>query len=343
MEDDLYNILNINNNATYDEIKKNFKILALKYHPDKNLNSNTNEKFNQIRVAYEILSDKVKRKQYDEMGLSKKKNFVNTILLFLKELTNPKSIQNLLKRIDLVHDIKAGNLMNVAEKIIKRILKEIDTDIDIEKLNQIFISNTNTNTNNSSSDKPVSSDLNTLNITGTLVVPLIDIYNNKLKEIIIKRKIYDLNNNITNYESSKYYIPLYDHKVIIQNEGDIQIIEKNLMNQGSIILKVNEKKDTTNKYKRDNYNIIYNDKITLYELFYGYNKILNYFNTDLNIVSEQPLKEWKFDGDKLTIIINNMGLPKSVNSEDTTRGNLIINLFLDKSGNFEDKIRSIYI
>jgi DnaJ-class molecular chaperone len=115
------------------------------------------------------------------------------------------------------------------------------------------------------------------------------------------------------------------------------------MNQGSIILKVNEKKDTTNKYKRDNYNIIYNDKITLYELFYGYNKILNYFNTDLNIVSEQPLKEWKFDGDKLTIIINNMGLPKSVNSEDTTRGNLIINLFLDKSGNFEDKIRSIYI
>ena len=51
----LYDILDLKNNASKDEIKKKFKTLALKYHPDKNKEKNANEKFNQIRIAYEIL------------------------------------------------------------------------------------------------------------------------------------------------------------------------------------------------------------------------------------------------------------------------------------------------
>ena len=60
---DYYKILEVNPNASYDEIRKSYKLLALKWHPDKNLNekNDTNEKFQLIQEAYEILSDQGKR------------------------------------------------------------------------------------------------------------------------------------------------------------------------------------------------------------------------------------------------------------------------------------------
>ncbi|XP_027195321.2 dnaJ homolog subfamily C member 21-like [Dermatophagoides pteronyssinus] len=62
-----YDILNIKNDATIDQIKKNYRSLALKYHPDKNLDNvvETTAIFNRIQEAYEILSDPEKRNWYD--------------------------------------------------------------------------------------------------------------------------------------------------------------------------------------------------------------------------------------------------------------------------------------
>lgn len=59
----LYDILQVSSNASIDEIKKNYKKLALRFHPDKNLD-NTEETtiiFNKIRDAYEVLSDNQRR------------------------------------------------------------------------------------------------------------------------------------------------------------------------------------------------------------------------------------------------------------------------------------------
>ncbi len=50
-----YEILNINENSTLTEIKKAYKILALKYHPDKNTDVDSKEKFMQIKSAYDVL------------------------------------------------------------------------------------------------------------------------------------------------------------------------------------------------------------------------------------------------------------------------------------------------
>src|SRR5687768_10706026 len=63
-----YNILNIENTASAGEIKKAFKKLSLEYHPDKNINNKeeAKRKFIQVANAYEILSDPVKKKEYDE-------------------------------------------------------------------------------------------------------------------------------------------------------------------------------------------------------------------------------------------------------------------------------------
>ena len=65
-----YNILGIKNDATETEIKKTYKKLALKYHPDRNLDNReeAESKFKEITEAYTILSNPNKRKQYDMYG-----------------------------------------------------------------------------------------------------------------------------------------------------------------------------------------------------------------------------------------------------------------------------------
>lgn len=66
---DYYNILGVNRNASEKEIKQAFRRLARKHHPDVNPGDTTaEEKFKQISEAYELLSDKEKRKKYDRFG-----------------------------------------------------------------------------------------------------------------------------------------------------------------------------------------------------------------------------------------------------------------------------------
>jgi DnaJ-class molecular chaperone len=68
-----YEILGISQNATQDEIKKSFRNLALRYHPDKNRNSEeSRQKFMKIIEAYEVLSDERTRKNYDYSSINKK-------------------------------------------------------------------------------------------------------------------------------------------------------------------------------------------------------------------------------------------------------------------------------
>jgi len=66
---DYYKILGIDKNASQEEIKKAYRKLALKYHPDRNQgNKEAEEKFKKISEAYAVLSDPEKRKQYDTFG-----------------------------------------------------------------------------------------------------------------------------------------------------------------------------------------------------------------------------------------------------------------------------------
>ena len=69
MPKDLYEILGVSKDATDKDIKAAYRKLALKYHPDKNKGDKEAEKtFGEINAAYEILSDKKKRQQYDQFG-----------------------------------------------------------------------------------------------------------------------------------------------------------------------------------------------------------------------------------------------------------------------------------
>jgi DnaJ-class molecular chaperone len=75
-DDNLYSILNIDNTASYEEIKKAYRKLALKYHPDK-LYGNK-EQFIKIHAAYEVLSNHEMKIEYDNMhNTDKQKLYIN--------------------------------------------------------------------------------------------------------------------------------------------------------------------------------------------------------------------------------------------------------------------------
>jgi curved DNA-binding protein len=69
MSEDYYNLLGVSKTASDEEIKKAYRKLAMKYHPDHTKgDKNAEEKFKKISEAYAVLSDKEKRKEYDTFG-----------------------------------------------------------------------------------------------------------------------------------------------------------------------------------------------------------------------------------------------------------------------------------
>ena len=66
---DYYEVLGLQKGASEDEIKKAFRKMAMKYHPDKNPgNKEAEEKFKEVNEAYSVLSDPDKKSKYDRFG-----------------------------------------------------------------------------------------------------------------------------------------------------------------------------------------------------------------------------------------------------------------------------------
>ena len=74
MAKDYYQILGVSRNAPDEEIKKAYRRLAVKYHPDRNPDKKewATEKFKEINEAYEVLGDPQKRRQYDLTAITER-------------------------------------------------------------------------------------------------------------------------------------------------------------------------------------------------------------------------------------------------------------------------------
>lgn len=70
MDENLYVILDVDKDASSDDIKKAYRKMAFKWHPDKNKEENASEMFKKISNAYNILSDPEKKKAYDQFGMA---------------------------------------------------------------------------------------------------------------------------------------------------------------------------------------------------------------------------------------------------------------------------------
>ncbi|MDE1869730.1 MAG: DnaJ domain-containing protein, partial [Candidatus Micrarchaeota archaeon] len=68
MAKDYYEILGVPKNASEEQIKKAYRELALKFHPDRNKDKGSEEKFKAINEAYSVLGEPEKRQQYDAYG-----------------------------------------------------------------------------------------------------------------------------------------------------------------------------------------------------------------------------------------------------------------------------------
>ena len=68
MGKDYYKVLGLSRGASEEDVKKAYRKMALKFHPDKNKSAGAEEKFKEVAEAYEVLSDKKKREVYDKYG-----------------------------------------------------------------------------------------------------------------------------------------------------------------------------------------------------------------------------------------------------------------------------------
>jgi curved DNA-binding protein CbpA len=257
-EENLYNILEINTNASINEIKKAYRKLSLKYHPDKQINSiltneEKNEKFIKLRNAYEILSDENKRETYDKK-IQKNKTNINDINNF---------IDNIKK---IFTNIYYEDLIKIIDNKLKQSIDNFNFDeylIYIKKINLIDIIESIKN-------------FQILDIEININFTLKEFYNNSYRKINYNR--------ITKNTFVEIIFPI-DKTQIYTNEGEIIKIN-NKIYEGNFIIQINiiEKNYKNIKYQflnNDIYAFIYNANIVNNIISFIYlDDVLYHFNID---------------------------------------------------------------
>jgi DnaJ-class molecular chaperone len=301
---DLYEILELDNTAKLEDIKKAYKRLVLIYHPDKSTIGDSGQRFIQINHAYKILSDPDNKFKYDLLNNSERINLYDKI----KELVALK-----VPNIDSYINTLFGNENNMKDNIDKL-------------LGRFFSKKFPNNNHNSGPDTPSDtnsaeesdSDTNKLDVHGTLHVNLRDRYINKLKKIHVSR--------ITKKDAI-FYIPVQTSQYILKSEGEYN---RKTNTHGDLILEIiiNEDPD----FIQIDYDIYYTKYISLYDYLYGGQFDLPYLTgTPLNIAFDSFVEKFPL----LTLS------GKGMLMEEPERGDLIIHFKIEKLQDWQIKLRDL--
>jgi len=258
----LYDILEIKPNATEADIKKAYYRLALLYHPDKNKDPNTIEKFQNISSAYEILGNSKSRQEYCKLSCNEQNSFV---ILLNKIFQNKLAIEELklfgIKFEKSDWEYLEKNFYNIFDALnLKEILdffksgkfpkKKMDINNPISDTDNDIIDNYDSYHNLPIYYQKFSNN----DIKINLEVSINDLIQNNRRKIKIKRKIDD--ETITNtfiFNIDKPYIIFPMCGDMINNEW------------GNLIIKLN----LPDNYLWVDNLIIYNYNMSVYELLYG--------------------------------------------------------------------------
>ena len=253
---DLYDILEINPDATEVEIKKAYLHLVKLYHPDKNKSLNAVEHFQQIQTAYEILINPITRDEYNKMTPTKQINFIDMLNKIIKENIDD---------FDFNHFINTFNITDILSLFIN---PNTTTDIfDINEIQPQYYYELPEYYNR----------INKLDIKLDLTINLSDIIHNKKREIKIKRNVND--EEIT----TTFIINLSKPYIIFINNGDIYNEE-----YGNLIIKLH----LQNSLVWDCKYILLEHPMTIYELIYGLDIYINIDeNENIDIKQWIPVRD----------------------------------------------------
>lgn len=277
-----YKILDLPIDATDIQIKKAYRKLVLKYHPDKSNDPESIEKFKEIQTAYEILISKTHRNEFDNINNDiNRYEYYQTFKVIIenkypKMFEYFKFITNLFYKDENELKLDIDNLKfdSLYEKIINRLPSAFNKLISDLSFNFI---NSKNNLEKETSDllvnqqslsfakKNITNDINQeSNIIHTIKCTISDVIYNRYRKIKVDRVTRD---------PIILYIPLRKTKKIFKNEGELFISQSNI-NYGDIIIIIKiQPTDEENKYLEIiDGNYIYNLELNLFEYLYGTTK-----------------------------------------------------------------------
>ena len=307
-ENDYYKILGVNLESSDSEIKKAYRGLSMKYHPDRNSgNSQAEEKFKEINQAYEILGDKESRRRYD---LSKNNPFMNmTNNSNIRVPVNPDEIFSMMfgmNGLNGLNGLKDINLGDIDEEIVfPGGSARIFTTMSHPSINPYSFSN------RLSKPEPV---------LKKVCITIEEAYNGCNIPITINRWVMQGKRQKTEEQETVYLeIPKgvdINEMFIIKDKGNI-ILQGDI--KGDVKVVVDIKNDSN--FSRDGMDLIYRKTLTLKDSLCG-------FSFELQHISG---KTYNINNNKGSVVGNNQKkvIPKLGMIRDKTIGSLIIEFIVE--------------
>lgn len=324
MEYKLYKILNVSKDATKQEIKKSYKKLAIKYHPDKNIDNKeeAEKKFQEIAHAYSILSDDNKRRNYNMTGDNQDDIFMDNINPF--EMFN-NIFQNHVNNF-MNFNTQNNNLHNIINKLRENGSQIYGMYSTINRMNTQNNTQNNSqySTQNNTQHNTQKKSQNHTNRRNTKIKKekkikgkpkLIEVEVETTIEEVYKYTKRDIKIPISNVKEKSYEIPLIGKELLINNIGSK---DPRYTENGDV--KVNIKIKDEGLYKRiNNYDISYKKDIKIYDFYHNKEVEIELPNKELIKVEYDYKKMIKEDNFRVTL--ENRGMPYLHNKK---RGKLVI-------------------